>query len=76
MGPPDLKKIESDGNIRKTRNVFTNLRFYGKRKKLYSTINTYVETLTSTRLEVFGLQLVAFNMLNSSRRFDVDRHLL
>ena len=32
MGSPDLKKIESYKDIRKTRNVVTNLRFCGKRK--------------------------------------------
>ena len=32
MGSPDLKKIESDRDIRKPRNVFNNLRFWGKRK--------------------------------------------
>ena len=32
MGSPDLKKIGSDRDIRKTRNVFTNLDFMEKGK--------------------------------------------
>jgi len=32
--------------------------------------------LTFTQLQAFCLQLVTFEMLNSSPRFGVDRHLL
>ena len=62
-------RMESDSDIRKTRNVFKNLRFCGK-------INKYIETLIFTRLKAFYSQIVTFKMVNSSPRFGVDHHFL
>ena len=69
MGSPDLERSNLIRIIRKTRNVFKNLRFCGKR-----IINKYIETLTFTRLQTCCSQIVTFDILNSSPGFGVDRH--
>ena len=66
---PNLERSNRD--IRKTRNVFKNLRFCGKRKNCTLRLT---RILTFTRLQAFCLQLVTFKILNSSPSFGVDRH--
>ena len=57
---------KSDRNLRKTRNVFKNLRFRGKRKDCTRKLTRILKRLTFTRLQAFCLHLVTFEMLNSS----------
>ena len=70
------KKTESDRDIRKARNVFTNLRFCGKRKDCTKQLTSILKLWHSHDYKSFCLQLVTFEMLNSSSHFGVDRHLL
>ena len=63
------RKIEYDRNYQKTRNVFENLRFCGKRKNCSIQLTSILKRLTLTRLQVFTSRIVAFKIFNSSLRF-------
>ena len=63
-------------DIRKNKERVQELKVLWKNEKLHSTINKYIEILTFTRLQACCSQIVTFKILNSSLRFDVDRHFL
>ena len=70
------RKIEYDRNYQKTRNVFENLRFCGKRKNCSIQLTSILKRLTLTRLQVFTSRIVTFKIFNSSPPFCVDHHFL
>ena len=62
--------------IRKTTNVFKNLRFCGKRKNYTLQLTSILKRLTLTRLQAFTLRIVTLKIYNSSLRFCVDHRFL
>ena len=71
MGSPDLER-----SSQKNKERAQELTVLWKKERLHSTINKYIETLTFTRLQTFCSQTATFEMLNSSLRFGLDRHVL
>ena len=63
IGVTRSRKIESDKNFRKTRNVFKNLRFCEKRKNCPRQLTRILKRLTLTRLQAFISRMVTFKIL-------------
>ena len=57
------RKIESDRDYQKKRNVFKNLKFCGERKNCTLQLTGILKRLTLTRLQAFTSQIVTFKIL-------------
>ena len=74
MGSPDLKKIGSDREgYQKNKERVHELKVLWKKERLHATINKYIETVDVHKVTSFFLQIVAFEMWNSSPHFGVGR---
>ena len=76
IGVTRSRKIEPDRDIRKTRNVFKNLRFCAKGKDCARQLTCILKRLTLIRLQTFTSLMVTFKILNSNPCYGVDRHFL